>query len=100
MNEKRAEAEGAVTLMSMTYARIKGEEEAKSGLVIISAMYGRIIVGSGEPEAKEHEVIVVTVPLQCLVRDSALILYKGSKVRGIGIRNTLPIRYFCKIREL
>ena len=89
MNEKRAEAAGAITLMSVTYARIRSDEEFKNGLVISNALYGRIIVGSTEPDTTaDSEVINVTVPLQCLVRDSALILHKGSKVRVIE-RNVL-----------
>ncbi|KAH1023748.1 hypothetical protein HUJ05_003353 [Dendroctonus ponderosae] len=43
--EKRKEAMAAQDLMQATYARIKDDEERKNGLVIIKAIYGKIIKG-------------------------------------------------------
>lgn len=43
--EKRKEALAAQDLMTATYTRIKDEEENKKGLVIIKAIYGKIIAG-------------------------------------------------------
>ena len=38
----RREAEASISLMEERFARIVGEEEAKGGLVICSALYGRL----------------------------------------------------------
>lgn len=62
--EKRAEAESAIHLMRNTYERIRFEEESKDGLVIQTALFGRVLAGNDEPEVKEAEIIDVTVPLQ------------------------------------
>lgn len=43
--EKRREAMAAQELMMATYNRIREEESNKKGLVIIKAIYGRIITG-------------------------------------------------------
>lgn len=73
--EKRREAQAAVDLMTATYGRICTEEETKKGLIINKALYGKILNEKNESE----EVINVTIPLQCLVRDSKLVLYEQSK---------------------
>ena len=38
----RREAEASISLMEERFARIVGEEEAKGGLVICTALYGRL----------------------------------------------------------
>lgn len=43
--EKRREAEAAQELMKAAYTRIHHEEEAKKGLVIVKALYGKILSG-------------------------------------------------------
>lgn len=43
--EKVKEAKAAIQLMQATYSRICDEEEQKKGLVIIKALYGKIISG-------------------------------------------------------
>lgn len=51
-----------------------------SGLIILNAWYGKFVTDN----SRKHErakVIDVTVPLQCLVKDSKLILTEASKVR-------------------
>lgn len=84
--EKRKEAESAVSLMSATYERVKNDEEKKKGLVIIKAFYGKSEeITSGDFENNdewnsEPVVIEVSIPLQCLIRDSRLVLHKFSKV--------------------
>jgi DnaJ family protein C protein 11 len=97
MAEKKREALAAVELMRATFARVRSNEEAKRGLVIIKALYGRHVNvadvsrrDSGEEGGIEtgttadpedlDEVIDVTIPLQCLVKDSKLILHEASKV--------------------
>ncbi|KAJ8687569.1 hypothetical protein QAD02_023363 [Eretmocerus hayati] len=85
--EKRREAKAAVELMKATFSRIRSEEEAKRGLVITKALYGRFIYsqdrrGSNTDETvggQRDEVIDVTIPLQCLVKDSKLVLHNAAK---------------------
>jgi DnaJ family protein C protein 11 len=43
--EKRKEAQAAQELMTATYTRIRDDEENKKGLVIIKAIYGKIVTG-------------------------------------------------------
>uniref|UniRef100_A0A182JFA2 Uncharacterized protein n=1 Tax=Anopheles atroparvus TaxID=41427 RepID=A0A182JFA2_ANOAO len=88
MAEKRREAESAVALMGALYERIRKEEQKNQGLVITSALYGRFRDGEDvtleEPDdmgfiQQNPFVIDVRVALQCLVKDSQLILYASSK---------------------
>ncbi|XP_065286551.1 dnaJ homolog subfamily C member 11 [Dermacentor albipictus] len=100
--ERKKEAEAAVALMSETYLRTKSTEEAKGGLVIIEALYGNF---SEEQEnnvsqATIREVVDVTVPLQCLVKDSHLMLTDASKSNlpgfydpCLGEPKSLHVRY-------
>jgi hypothetical protein len=104
MAEKKKEALAAVELMRATFARVRSDEEAKRGLVIIKAVYGRHTNvadvsrrGTDEEGGREagttadpehlDEVIDVTIPLQCLVKDSKLILHEASKVCSSFERN-------------
>lgn len=51
----------------------------KPGLIILNAWYGKFVTDN----SRKHErakVIDVTVPLQCLVKDSKLILTEATKV--------------------
>lgn len=41
--QKKKEAQAAVELMNATYTRIVEEEESKKGLIIIKALYGKIV---------------------------------------------------------
>lgn len=84
--------------MRATYSRIKDEEETKKGLIILKAVYGKTVEGKlilfsgrtryilyisltgADNDDDESETIDVTVPLQCLVRDSKLVLHEQSKV--------------------
>lgn len=75
----RKEAMAAQDLMQATYSRNKEEEERKRGLVIIKAIYGKILKDSGDTETS-NDVIDVTVPVQCLVKDSKLVIHENSKV--------------------
>jgi len=98
MSEKKREAESAVHLMTETYSRIKAEEERKGGLVILAAKYGRLVfeapqqtttssvppTSNNSEEPHFDECIDVTIPLQCFVKDSKLILHDASKVNNNG----------------
>ncbi|XP_026280653.1 dnaJ homolog subfamily C member 11 [Frankliniella occidentalis] len=80
MEQKQKEAEAAVNLMRAQFERIRLEEEGRRGLVIVEAKYGRIIASGDRADSLDQsEVIDVTVPMQCLVKDSKLILHEPSK---------------------
>jgi len=80
MAEKRREAEAAVNLMSVTFTRIRCEEENVRGLVIVAASYGRLASLAPTPQDNtSDEVIDVTIPLQCLVKDSKLVIHESTK---------------------
>lgn len=82
MAEKRREAEAAVDLMSVQFERNRGDEEKRNGLIIIRAIYGKIVNESTSIESSnENQIIDVTIPLQCLVKDSRLTLQESGKVR-------------------
>ncbi|XP_043213363.1 dnaJ homolog subfamily C member 11-like [Amphibalanus amphitrite] len=89
---KRREAEAAVSLMRETVARIRQAEELRRGLVITAAWYGRIVqAGSGDQANGGMEDLVdVTIPLQCLVTDSKLILQEGTKSHLPGFFDPAP----------
>ncbi|XP_063064466.1 dnaJ homolog subfamily C member 11a [Engraulis encrasicolus] len=75
---KKEEAESAVLLMQESVRRIIEAEESRMGLIILNAWYGKFVTDN----SRRHErarVIDVTVPLQCLVKDSKLILTEASK---------------------
>ncbi|KRT81908.1 Chaperone [Oryctes borbonicus] len=100
--QKKKEAQAAVELMNATYTRIVEEEEAKKGLIIVKALYGRIISTPGDTHVDENteEVIEVTIPLQCLVKDSKLVLHELSKSQlpgffdpAVGEEKSLYISY-------
>lgn len=51
-----------------------------SGLIVLNAWYGKFVMDTSQKQERA-KVIDVTVPLQCLVKDSKLILTEASKVR-------------------
>ncbi len=65
--------------------RIVETESSKQGLVIVHAWYGKLvsIQASTEDGANQldNNVIDVTVPLQCQVKESKLLLTDVSKVK-------------------
>ncbi|XP_023215664.1 dnaJ homolog subfamily C member 11-like [Centruroides sculpturatus] len=78
--EKRQEAKAAISLMQETYNRIREQEETKSGLVITKALYGKLIgIENRSSEDLDEQVVDVLIPLQCLVKDSRLVLTDSSK---------------------
>lgn len=50
-------------------------------MIVVKAWYGKFVNDNSRKNEKV-KVIDVTVPLQCLVKDSKLILTESSKVRG------------------
>ncbi|OXA50582.1 dnaJ homolog subfamily C member 11 [Folsomia candida] len=96
MMEKKTEADSAIQLMKLAFARIVADEEARRGLIITSAKYGRLIstlstadIDSSGAGAND-EIIDVTIPLQCLVKDSKLILHDNSKSNLPGFYDPVP----------
>ncbi|XP_050009263.1 dnaJ homolog subfamily C member 11 isoform X2 [Alexandromys fortis] len=76
--QKKQEAEAAVRLMQESVRRIIEAEESRMGLIIVNAWYGKF-VNDKSRKSERVKVIDVTVPLQCLVKDSKLILTEASK---------------------
>uniref|UniRef100_A0A5F8H298 DnaJ homolog subfamily C member 11 n=1 Tax=Monodelphis domestica TaxID=13616 RepID=A0A5F8H298_MONDO len=76
--QKKQEAESAVRLMQESVRRIIEAEESRMGLIILNAWYGKFVNDKSRKNEKA-KVIDVTVPLQCLVKDSKLILTEASK---------------------
>lgn len=80
----RKEALAAKELMTAMFSRVRAEEEARRGLVIVRALYGRSdLLDEKTPEQLNHpesEVIDVTVQVQVLVKDSKLFIHEASKV--------------------
>ncbi|XP_055837897.1 dnaJ homolog subfamily C member 11 [Episyrphus balteatus] len=71
---KKEEARAAVELMMHTYERIVLEENDRQGLIILKAVYGAF-----EQDDENESKIDVTIPTQCLVNTSTLILYNSTK---------------------
>ncbi|TKS70857.1 DnaJ -like protein subfamily C member 11 [Collichthys lucidus] len=67
--KKKQEAESAHLLDTLC---------KKRGLIILNAWYGKFVSDTSQKQEKA-KVIDVTVPLQCLVKDSKLILTESSK---------------------
>jgi len=84
--ERKKEAVAAVALMRETVKRITETETAKKGLVIVRAEYGKLVAEDSE----EEESLCVTVPVQCLVKDSKLILHESSKSQLPGFYDPCP----------
>ncbi|XP_028825128.1 dnaJ homolog subfamily C member 11-like [Denticeps clupeoides] len=76
--KKKQEAETSVLLMQESVRRIIEAEESKMGLIILNAWYGKFVTDSSRKNERA-KVIDVTVPLQCLVKDSKLILTEAAK---------------------
>ncbi|EDQ88801.1 uncharacterized protein MONBRDRAFT_32622 [Monosiga brevicollis MX1] len=86
---RRQEALAAVQLMQETVERKIAAEESRGGLIIIQAWYGQLASDSS-PAAQDSTVIDVTIPLQCLVKDSALQLHATSKASIVGFYDPCP----------
>lgn len=106
--EKRRNAEAAVELMQETVERVVSTEQAKHGLLIVEAWYGKLFDHQAVDDAthnnnnmvQEPKVIDVRIPLQCMVADSKLILRETSKANipgfydpCIGERKFLRVKY-------
>ena len=54
-------------------------------MIVVNAWYGKFVNDNSRKNEKV-KVIDVTVPLQCLVKDSKLILTEASKVRSCSVK--------------
>jgi len=102
--EARREATASCSLMAERFRRILSEEEEKGGLVIVVALYGLLgdekgelkkefqeISSSGDLESScEDSFIDVTLPVQCCVEGSTLVLWEGSKSNLPGVWDPTP----------
>ncbi|CAG0884656.1 unnamed protein product [Darwinula stevensoni] len=104
--EHKKEAEAALELMKETVWRIIQQEESCQGLIIVKALYGchASQLGTGEQgQEADGNVIDVTIPLQCLVKDSKLIIHdvQKSQLPGfydpcIGEEKTIQVEYLFR----
>ncbi|XP_039763790.1 dnaJ homolog subfamily C member 11 [Pararge aegeria] len=116
LQEMQRQARATIELMRETYSRIRSDEEKNKGLVIIRALYGKLPEGATEHEIESEqtgdtgspdsplrylEVIDVTIPVQCLIKDSRLELLEASKSElpgfydpCVGDDKHLTIKYF------
>uniref|UniRef100_A0A673WHR6 DnaJ homolog subfamily C member 11 n=1 Tax=Salmo trutta TaxID=8032 RepID=A0A673WHR6_SALTR len=81
MVKKKQEAESAVRNTHTYYTQIKlylVHVTNTTGLIILNAWYGKFVTDNSARQERA-QVIDVTVPLQCLVKDSKLILTEASK---------------------
>lgn len=100
--ERKREAMSAVQLMQQTVTRRIAAEEAVNGLVVLSALYGQLIVSGPVIEDDVSLVVDVTIPVQCLVKGSQLRIQEGTKARLLGFYDPCPdedkqlkVRYRC-----
>uniref|UniRef100_A0A3Q2QDQ7 DnaJ heat shock protein family (Hsp40) member C11 n=1 Tax=Fundulus heteroclitus TaxID=8078 RepID=A0A3Q2QDQ7_FUNHE len=77
--KKKQEAETAVSAyLQNSFMNIKHAVNYHPGLIILNGWYGKFVSDTSQKQEKA-KVIDVTVPLQCLVKDSKLILTEASK---------------------
>lgn len=92
LNERKRQAQSSIDLMRATYQRSIERETKVDGLVIVRAIYGNqdnlqafVTMNANNDNLDDKQMLVeelteVTIPLQCLVRDSTLVLPSASKV--------------------
>jgi len=83
--ENKKEAEKAINLLLSQYEAIVEYEQRKNGLIIREAWYGKFITQNRRVDRSTPYVINVTIPIQCLVKDSKLILANSTKSQLTGI---------------
>ncbi|XP_048737350.1 dnaJ homolog subfamily C member 11-like isoform X2 [Ostrea edulis] len=97
--QKKKDAEIAIELMQQTVEKSLEYETRRNGLIILKALYGRLVTQDGE--LIDSECIDVKVPLQALVVESQLIILDSntkSDLPGLydpcpGKEKSLYIRY-------
>lgn len=76
----RVGAGGLQAAQGGAWRRPSSTQSLSLGLIIVNAWYGKF-VNDKSRKSEKVKVIDVTVPLQCLVKDSKLILTEASKVQ-------------------
>ena len=110
---KETRRKSEVALMSEAYERSLAVESGRDGLVIREAWFGLLRSRSGMADKLISDglpcVLDVTVPLQCLIKDSKLVLTDTSKVHLAGFydvykgeRKDLNVKYYflSKLHEV
>ena len=89
--QKYKDNEAFVQLMSETFQNSVAAEKARRGLVILNGWYGRLVSASDSDEdTGEGGMLDVTVALQCLVKESRLILHDTDKSALPGFFDPAP----------
>ncbi|XP_001625184.2 dnaJ homolog subfamily C member 11 isoform X2 [Nematostella vectensis] len=94
--KKKQEAEDTINLMRESYERNLEFESQRHGLVIVHAWYGNLVSmdeshdGQRTVHSTHAQVIDVTVPVQCQVRESRLFLAEGPKHNLSGFYDPCP----------
>ena len=107
--QKETRRQAEVALMSEAYDRSLAAESGRDGLVVREAWFGLLRSRSGVADKLIGEglpcVLDVTVPLQCLVKDSKLVLTDTSKIHLAGFydvhkgeRKDLNVKYYFRGR--
>lgn len=101
--DSKREAEASINLMRERFSRIKSDEETKGGLVIVNCIYGQLADEKGEllPNLSTWDggtedmilngsCIDITLAIQCLVEESRMQLWEGSKSSLPGVWDPCP----------
>ena len=88
--QRRREAEAFVQLMQETYDNCLAAERARGGLVIVNAWYGCLVTSQEDENFPAGMVADVTVAVQCLVKDSRLIIHDSNKSSLPGFYDPAP----------
>lgn len=99
---KRNDAERRIELSESTVAQVREEEAMRNGLIILEALYGDVSVGEDDQTSTAGKCIDVTIPLQCAVKQSALVVHGGGSKAWLegfydpndnAMENVLYVRY-------
>jgi len=102
---KRKDAEAFIELSKTTFQKIRQDEIQNDGIVILEALYGDVSIDADVDSSDDNvgRCIDVTVPIQCMVRGSALIIYGGGSKAWLegfydpnednDVENLLYVRY-------
>uniref|UniRef100_A0A8C6MCN6 DnaJ homolog subfamily C member 11 n=1 Tax=Nothobranchius furzeri TaxID=105023 RepID=A0A8C6MCN6_NOTFU len=76
--EQELELQRKSSATDIAQKKQEAESAVSTGLIVLNAWYGKFVSDTSQKQDKA-KVIDVTVPLQCLVKDSKLILTEASK---------------------
>ncbi|XP_071840277.1 dnaJ homolog subfamily C member 11-like [Apostichopus japonicus] len=100
---RKQEAETEIRLMQDVVQRNREVETSRQGLILEKAWYGKLVSDVTADGPDNISVIDVTIPLQCQVKDSKLLLTDVSKTSlpgfydpCIGEDKSLKVRYYFR----